>query len=254
MAIVEVKDLIEAGVHYGHRASRWNPKMKPYIYGRSGLIHIIDLRETLRGLLRAYRFLVKTASEGKIILFVGTKRQAREIIEREAIRCGMPFVSERWLGGTLTNFKTIRSRLQRLEELEEMERNGQLQTYSKKMIASLLREKRKIERNLRGIRTMERLPDALVIVDPVREHTAVAEARRMGIVSVALIDTDGDPDLVDLPIPGNDDSIRSIDLIVSKLAQAVLEGKASLPPEFREKVEANSAPASVEPVPVQGAS
>lgn len=247
MAIVQVKELIDAGVHYGHRASRWNPKMKPYIYGRSGLIHIIDLRETLRGLLRAYRFLVKTASEGKLVLFVGTKRQAREIIEREANRCGMPFVNERWLGGTLTNFKTIRSRLKRLEELEELERTGQIFTYSKKMISSLLREKRKIERNLRGIRNLERLPDALVIVDPTREHTAVAEARKVGVITVALIDTDGDPDLVDLPIPGNDDSIRSIELIVSKLAQAILEGKASLPPEFREKAEV--APPPVEPVP-----
>ncbi|MCS7016313.1 MAG: 30S ribosomal protein S2 [Gemmatales bacterium] len=253
MPIIQVRELIDAGVHFGHRASRWNPKMKPYIYGRSGLIHIIDLRETLRGLLRAYRFLVKTASEGKSVLFVGTKRQARDIIEREAIRCGMPYVSERWLGGTLTNFKTIRSRLKRLEELEEMERNGQLFTYSKKMISSLLREKRKIERNLRGIRTMERLPDALVIVDPVREHTAVAEARRMGIVSIALIDTDGDPDLVDLPIPGNDDSIRSIELIVRKLAEAVLEGKASLPPELREQAPEMPTPISVEPVPVEAA-
>jgi small subunit ribosomal protein S2 len=258
VAIVQVKELIDAGVHYGHRASRWNPKMKPYIYGRSGLIHIIDLRETLKGLLRAYRFLVKTASEGKLVLFVGTKRQAREIIEREATRCGMPFVNERWLGGTLTNFKTIRSRLKRLEELEELERSGQIFTYSKKMISSLLREKRKIERNLRGIRTMERLPDALVIVDPTREHTAVAEARKVGVITVALIDTDGDPDLVDLPIPGNDDSIRSIELIVGKLSQAILEGKASLPPEFREKAEAAPQPELVAPpiesVPVEAAS
>ena len=229
MAIVQVKDLIEAGVHFGHRASRWNPKMRPYIYGKRNLIHIIDLRETVRGLLRAYRYLAKVASQGSLVLFVGTKRQAREAIEREAQRCGMPYVSERWLGGTLTNFRTIRSRLQRLQELEDLEANGQIHTFSKKMISSLTRERKKIARNLQGIREMNRLPDALVVVDPRREHIAVKEAQRMGVATVALIDTDSDPDTVDLPIPGNDDSIRSIELILAKLADAVLEGRAALP-------------------------
>jgi small subunit ribosomal protein S2 len=263
VAIVQVTDLIEAGVHFGHRASRWNPKMRPYIYGKRNLIHIIDLRETVRGLLRAHRYLAKVASAGSLVLFVGTKRQAKETIEREAARCGMPFVSERWLGGTLTNYRTIRDRLKRLQELETMwlsahenpakvhlptymkgmlNESGKLELskapetaairgYSKKMVATLNRELMKIQRNLSGIRDMNRLPDALVVVDPKREHIAVKEAQRMGVATVALIDTDSDPDVVDLPIPGNDDSIRSIELILSKLADAVLEGKAALPPD-----------------------
>ncbi len=263
MAIVQVKDLIEAGVHFGHRASRWNPKMRPYIYGKRNLIHIIDLRETVRGMLRAYRYLAKVASNGSLVLFVGTKRQAKETIEREAARCGMPFVSERWLGGTLTNYKTIRDRLKRLQELEGLwlpanenpakvdmpaymksmlNESGKLdfvkapdtaaiRGYSKKMVATLNRELTKIHRNLEGIRHMNRLPDALVVVGPNREHIAVKEAQRMSVTTLALIDTDSDPDTVDLPIPGNDDSIRSIELVVSKLADAVLEGKAAAPAE-----------------------
>jgi small subunit ribosomal protein S2 len=258
-----VKDLIEAGVHFGHRASRWNPKMRPYIYGKRNLIHIIDLRETVRGLLRAYRFLAQVASRGSLVLFVGTKRQAQETIEREAGRCRMPYVSERWLGGTLTNYRTIRDRLKRLNELEQLwlpagekadkldiltymrsmhNESGKLELskapetaairgYSKKMVATLNRELTKITRNLQGIREMNRLPDAMVVVDPHREEIAVKEAQRMGVTTVALIDTDSDPDMVDLPIPGNDDSIRSIELMLAKLADGVLEGRASLPPE-----------------------
>ena len=263
MAIVQVKDLIEAGVHFGHRASRWNPKMRPYIYGKRNLIHIIDLRETVRGLLRAHRYLSKVASNNSLVLFVGTKRQAKEAIEREAVRCNMPFVSERWLGGTLTNHRTIRDRLKRLQELEalwmlpgEKQGKGDIQTYmhsmlndsgklelskapetagirgySKKMVATLNRELSKIQRNLSGVREMNRLPDAMVVVDPKREHIAVKEAQRMGVAVVALIDTDSDPDTVDLPIPGNDDSIRSIELVLSRLADSVLEGRAALPPD-----------------------
>ena len=263
MAIVQVQELIESGVHFGHRASRWNPKMRPFIYGKRNLIHIIDLRETVRGLLRAYRFLAKVASRGSLVLFVGTKRQAKEAIEREAKRCGMPYVSERWLGGTLTNYRTIRERLKRLQELEGMwlphgEKPGQrdmadymktmmnesgkldlakapenasIRTHSKKMVAQLSRELSKISRNLQGIREMNRLPDAMVVIDPKREDIAVKEAQRMGVSTVALIDTDSDPDTVDLPIPGNDDSIRSIELMLAKLADAVLEGRASIPPE-----------------------
>jgi small subunit ribosomal protein S2 len=261
VAIVQVKDLIEAGVHFGHRASRWNPKMRPYIYGKRNLIHIIDLRETVRGLLRAHRYLAKVASNGSLVLFVGTKRQGKEAIEREAARCGMPFVSERWLGGTLTNYRTIRERLKRLQELEALwlpagenparvdvpaymkgmlNESGKLDPtkapptseihrYSKKMVSQLNRELQKIQRNLSGIREMNRLPDAMVVVDPHREHIAVKEAQRMGVTTVSLIDTDSDPDEVDLPIPGNDDSIRSIELMLAKLADAVLEGKAALP-------------------------
>ena len=227
MATVLVKDLIEAGVHFGHRASRWNPKMRPYIYARRNLIHIIDVRETIRGLLRARRYLQRIASGGSLVLFVGTKRQASDTIEQQSLRCGMPYVSDRWLGGTLTNFRTIRSRLGRLEELESIRSGNEIETYSKKMQSALNREYRKMYRNLNGIRTMNRLPECLVIIDPRKEKNAVYEAQKLGISTVALIDTDCDPDEIDLPIPGNDDSIRSIELIVQLLADAVLAGKAA---------------------------
>jgi small subunit ribosomal protein S2 len=230
VAIV-VKDLIDAGVHFGHRASRWNPKMKPYIYGKRNMIHIIDLKETVRGLLRGSKFFHRVASQNGLILFVGTKRQASETIVEEANRCGMPYVTERWLGGTLTNFRTIRSRLERLEELESILDGEQALSYSKKMISTLTRERKKIDRNLSGIRHMTRLPEALMIVDPHREHIAVAEARKLGIKVVALLDTDCDPDQIDLPIPGNDDSMRSIELIIRRLADSILEGKSVAPPE-----------------------
>ena len=225
MTTVRVKDLIEAGVHFGHRASRWNPKMRPYIYGRRNLIHVIDVRETIRGLLRARKYLEQVAGGGSLVLFVGTKRQASETIEQQAARCGMPFVADRWLGGTLTNFRTIRSRLTRLDELESLRASDQISAYSKKMQSALAREHRKMFRNLNGIRTMNRLPECLVVVDPRKEKNAVREAKKLGITTVALIDTDCDPDVVDLPIPGNDDSIRSIELITSHLADAVLAGK-----------------------------
>ena len=227
MATVLVKDLIEAGVHFGHRASRWNPKMRPYIYARRNLIHIIDVRETIRGLLRARKYLQRIAAAGGLILFVGTKRQASDTIEQQSTRSGMPFVSDRWLGGTLTNFRTIRSRLGRLEELESILQGEQIATYSKKMQSARNREYRKMFRNLNGIRSMSRLPECLVIIDPRKEKNAVKEARKLGITTVALIDTDCNPDDVDLPIPGNDDSIRSIELIMALLADAVLAGKAS---------------------------
>jgi small subunit ribosomal protein S2 len=227
LATVLVKDLIESGVHFGHRASRWNPKMRPYIYARRNLIHIIDVRETIRGLLRARKYLQKVASQGSLILFVGTKRQASDSIDQQGTRCGMPFVSDRWLGGTLTNFRTIRSRLTRLEELEAIRAGEELATYSKKMQSALSREYRKMYRNLNGMRTMNRLPECLVVIDPRKEKNAVKEARKLGITTVALIDTDCDPDDIDLPIPGNDDSIRSIELIVRLLADAVLAGRAA---------------------------
>jgi small subunit ribosomal protein S2 len=230
VAIV-VKDLIDAGVHFGHRASRWNPKMKPYIYAKRNLIHIIDLKETVRGLLRASKFFHRVAAANGLILFVGTKRQAAETIVEEATRCGMPYVTERWLGGALTNFRTIRSRLERLDELESILDGEQAASYSKKMISTLTRERTKIDRNLSGIRSMTRLPEALMVVDPHREHIAVQEARKLGIKVVALLDTDCDPDLVDLPIPGNDDSMRSIDLVLKRLADAIIEGKNAAPPE-----------------------
>jgi len=222
-----VQELIEAGVHFGHRASRWNPKMRPYIYGRRNLIHIIDVRETIRGLIRAKKYLNQLAANGSPILFVGSKRQASEAIEREGIRCGMPYVNDRWLGGTLTNFRTIRSRLTRLEELEKLINSEEFGAYSKKAQSALKREYRKMYRNLNGIRTMSRLPECLIIFDPKKERNAVREAQKMGITTMALIDTDCDPDQVDLPIPGNDDSIRSIELISKQLADAIIEGRGT---------------------------
>ena len=241
-----IKELIEAGVHFGHRASRWNPKMRPYIYGRQKMVHIIDVRETVRGLLRARKYLGQITSQGSLVLFVGTKRQAGDAIQREAERCGMPYVNDRWLGGALTNFRTIRSRLSRLEELEEIRAGDQINTYSKKMQSALNREFRKMYRNLNGIRTMNRLPECLVIIDPKKERNAVREALKMGITTVSLIDTDCNPDLVDLPIPGNDDSIRSIEMITKILADAVLAGKIDTAKDEQQKAE-GAEPVAVEP-------
>jgi small subunit ribosomal protein S2 len=232
-----VQQLIEAGVHFGHRASRWNPKMRPYIFAKQNQIHIVDVRETIRGLLRARKYLKQVASAGSTILFVGTKRQATESVEREALRCGMPYVSERWLGGTLTNFRTIRNRLSRLEEVEKIRNSEEIGAYSKKMQSALAREFRKMHRNLNGMRTMTRLPECLVVIDPKKERNAVKEAPKLGIATVALIDTDSDPDTVDLPIPGNDDSIRSIELIVRQLADAVLEGRNTVADVEQQKSE-----------------
>src|ERR1700760_4071330 len=205
--------------------------MKPYIYGKRNLIHIIDLKETVRGLLRASKYFNRVASANGLILFVGTKRQAAETIVEECNRGGMPSVTESRRGGTLTNFRTIRSRLERLEELETILDGEQALSYGKKMISTLTRERKKIERNLAGIRNMTRLPEALLIIDPHREHNAVKEARKLGIKVVALLDTDCDPDEVDLPIPGNDDSMRSIELVIKRLADAIAEGKLAAPPE-----------------------
>jgi small subunit ribosomal protein S2 len=204
-------------------------EMAPYIYARKNLIHIIDIRETVRGLLRAGKYLTQVAGGGSLVLFVGTKRQASEAVETEAVRCGMPFVSERWLGGCLTNFRTVRSRLGRLEELEALRSSEELGNYSKKMQSALNREYRKMFRNLNGCRAMNRIPECLVIVDPKKEKNAVREARKLGITTVALIDTDCDPDDIDLPIPGNDDGIRSIELILRHLSDAVLAGRGVVP-------------------------
>ena len=239
MATVLVRELIEAGVHFGHRASRWNPKMRPYVYTRQNLIHIIDVRETIRGLLRARKYLQRVAAGGSLVLFVGTKRQATETIERQATRCGMPFISERWLGGTLTNFRTIRSRLGRLEELEALRESDEIASYSKKMQSALNREYRKMYRNLNGMRAMNRMPECLVIVDPRKEKNAVREAQKLGITTVALIDTDCNPDEVDLPVPGNDDGIRSIELITQLLADAVLAGKSAADEAKLQQAEGN---------------
>ncbi len=228
METVSVNKLIEAGVHFGCRVSRWNPKMAPYIYGRRSLIHIIDLRETLRGILRAQNVLYHLAAEGSSILWVGTKRQVKGVIAEVGERTGMPIVTERWIGGTLTNYSVIRSRLRRLEELEKVEEdpNAGLQ-YSKKVLASLRRERRKITRNLGGIREMNGIPGAMIVVDPAREYNAVREARKMGLIVIGLLDTDCDPSQVDIVIPGNDDALKAVRLLIEQLAEAVEEGGAN---------------------------
>jgi small subunit ribosomal protein S2 len=220
-----VQDLIESGIHFGQRTSGWNPKMKPFIYGKRQSIHVIDIRETVKGLLLAKKFISKTVADGKDVCFVGTKRQAKEVIEQRVPGCGMHYVTERWLGGTLTNFRTIRSRLKRLEELEAIEANDNFASYSKKMESQLRREMKKIKRNLDGLRNMHKLPGVMVVVDTKREMNALREARKLGIPTICLIDTDGDPDLADIAIPGNDDSMRAIDVILRELCAAVSEGK-----------------------------
>jgi small subunit ribosomal protein S2 len=224
LPIVTVQELIDAGVHFGHRTSRWNPKMKPYLQGKRNSIHIIDLKSTVRGLVLGSHFLRNASREGYQILFVGTKRGAKTVIREEAQRCNMPFVTERWLGGTLTNFDTIRVRLQRLEELENIEKSGEINAMSKKELSAYNREKRKLLKNLEGIRTMTNLPGALVVVDPRREHIAVREANRVGIPIVALVDTDSDPDPIDIPIPANDDAMRSVSVLIKRLADSCVEG------------------------------
>ncbi|MDX9910931.1 MAG: 30S ribosomal protein S2 [Phycisphaerales bacterium] len=227
MANPLVQDLIEAGIHFGQRASNWNPKMSPFIYGKRNGIHIIDIKETVKGLLIAKKFVTSTVSSGKDVCFVGTKRQAKDVLIQRVGDAKMHYVTERWLGGTLTNFRTIRQRLKRLEELEAIEQADNFASYSKKMESQLRRELRKIKRNLEGIRNMERLPGALVIIDVRRELTALKEAKKLGIPTVCLIDTDGDPDLADIAIPGNDDSMRSIDVIVRELCLAIADGRQS---------------------------
>jgi small subunit ribosomal protein S2 len=228
METVQVSQLIEAGVHFGCRVSRWNPKMAPYIYGRRSLIHIIDLRETMRGILRAQNVLYHLAAEGSSILWVGTKRQVKGVIGEVGERTGMPIVTERWIGGTLTNYSVIRSRLRRLEELEKVEEDPLAQAqYSKKVLASLRRERRKIMRNLGGIREMNGIPGAMVVVDPAREYNAVREARKMGLIVIGLLDTDCDPSQVDIVIPGNDDALKAVRLLIEQLAEAVEEGGAN---------------------------
>ncbi|HHX50781.1 MAG TPA: 30S ribosomal protein S2 [Clostridia bacterium] len=223
MAIISMKQLLEAGVHFGHQTRRWNPKMAPYIFTERNGIYIIDLQKTVRKVEEAYNFVRDLVSEGKSILFVGTKKQAQESIREEAERCGMFYVNERWLGGMLTNFQTIRLRINRLHELNRMEEEGRLSLLPKKEAAQLLGERDKLQRFLGGIKDMKELPGALYIVDPRKERIALAEARRLGIPVLAIVDTNCDPDEVDYVIPGNDDAIRAVRLLTSKMADAVLE-------------------------------
>ena len=221
------KELVEAGVIFGQRRSNWNPKMKPYIFATKNGVSIIDIKETIKGLLLAKKFIAKTVASGKDVCFVGTKRQARGSVEQYCAECKMPYVTERWLGGTLTNFRTIRERLRRLEELEGLGETGQIRNYSKKMESQLAREQKKIFRNLNGLRSMTKLPGAVVVVDTTRELNALNEAKALGIPTICLIDTDGNPDLADIPIPGNDDSMRSIEIIIRELCAAASEGRGT---------------------------
>jgi len=223
------RELINAGVHFGHGVSRWNPKMAPFIFTKRGNIHIIDVKKTLAGLLIAKKLLAEIVSSGKDVVFVGTKRQAQKAVESAAEKCEMHYVSERWLGGMLTNFRTIRSQLQRLQELEAMQGDGTLESESKKRASRLKREMRKIKANLEGVRKMSRLPGVVVVVDARKEYLALREAKKLGITTIGVIDTDSDPDTVDVAIPANDDSTKAIDLILNELADAVAIGKTMVP-------------------------
>ena len=236
MAVVSMKQLLEAGVHFGHQTRRWNPKMAQYIFTERNGIYIIDLQKTVRKIDEAYMFVRDLAMEGKSLLFVGTKKQAQESIEVEAKRCGMFYVNNRWLGGMLTNFKTIQTRIKRLNDIDKMEATGQFDVLPKKEVIQLKAEREKLEMNIGGIREMKKLPGALFVVDPRKEHIAVTEARILNIPIVAIVDTNCDPDEIDYVIPGNDDAIRAVKLIAGKMADAVLEGKQGV--QSAETVEA----------------
>ena len=225
MSVISMKQLLEAGVHFGHQTRRWNPKMKKYIFTERSGIYIIDLQKTVKKLEEAYFFMRDVAAEGKDILFVGTKKQAQESIESEAKRCGQYYVSNRWLGGMLTNFKTMRSRVAKLNEIDKLEETGDINLLPKKEIIKLMGEKEKLEKNLGGIKDLTSIPGAIFIVDPRKERIAVAEAKTLGIPIIAIVDTNCDPDEIDYPIPGNDDAIRAVKLIAGAMADAVLEGR-----------------------------
>ena len=237
MSVVSMKQLLEAGVHFGHQTRRWNPKMAKYIFTERNGIYIIDLQKTVKKAEEAYNFVRSVAEEGKSILFVGTKKQAQEAIKEEAIKADMYYVNERWLGGMMTNFKTIQTRVKRLKELETMAEDGTFDVLTKKEVLGLRHEMEKLEKYLGGIKDMKELPGALFIVDPRKERIAVAEARKLNIPIVAIIDTNCDPDEIDYPIPGNDDAIRAVKLLTGKIADAVIEGRQG---------QSNEAPAEAE--------
>ena len=241
MAVISMKQLLEAGVHFGHQTRRWNPKMAPYIFTERNGIYIIDLQKTVKKVDEAYDFLRSVAEEGKSILFVGTKKQAQEAVKEEALKSGMFYVNERWLGGMMTNFATIRKSINRLKELEAMEEDGTFEVLSKKEVLALKREQEKLEKSLGGIKDMEELPGALFIVDPRKERIAVAEAKKLNIPIVAIVDTNCDPDEIDYVIPGNDDAIRAVKLIVSKMADAVVEANQGVAGEEEYVEEAEEA-------------
>ena len=225
MSVISMKQLLEAGVHFGHQTRRWNPKMKQYIFTERNGIHIIDLQMTVKKIEEAYYFIRDLAAQDKTILFVGTKKQAQESIEQEAKRCEMFYVNQRWLGGMLTNFKTIQTRIARLKRIEQMEETGEFDLLPKKEVIAIKAEQEKLIKNIGGIKEMKKLPGALFVVDTRKEHIAISEARKLGIPIVATVDTNCDPDEVDYPIPANDDAIRAVRLITAKMADAVLEGK-----------------------------
>ena len=225
MAVVTLRELLDAGAHFGHQASRWNPKMFPYIYAEQNGIHVIDLVQTSRLLTHAYTYLKKSSAEQKQILFVGTKRQASSIIVQEAKRCGACYIDHRWLGGTLTNWNTVQTRVGYLKELDKREETGELDKLPKKEAALLRREHDKLRQNLGGLRELKQIPDVVIVVDPKRENTAVLECKKLGIPIIAILDTNCDPNVIDIPIPANDDAVRSIELILSTLANGILSGK-----------------------------
>ena len=225
MAVISMKQLLEAGVHFGHQTRRWNPKMAPYIFTERNGIYIIDLQKTVKKVDEAYDFLRSVAEEGKSILFVGTKKQAQEAVKEEALKSGMFYVNERWLGGMMTNFATIRKSINRLKELEAMEEDGTFEVLPKKEVALLNKQRARLEKFLGGIEDMPRIPDVMYVVDPHKEQIAVKEAKKLGIPVVAMVDTNADPDDIDVIIPANDDAIRAVKLITSKLADAVIEGR-----------------------------
>ena len=224
MAVISMKQLLEAGVHFGHQTRRWNPKMAKYIFTERNGIYIIDLQKTVRKVDEAFNFIRSVAQEGKKVLFVGTKKQAQEAVKEEAVRAGMFYVNERWLGGMLTNFQTIQKRIKRLKQLEQMEQDGTFEVLTKKEVLALRHEMDRLEKFLGGIKEMNRLPGALYVVDPRKERIAVAEARKLGIPIVAIVDTNCDPDEIDYVIPGNDDAIRAVRLLTGRMADAVIEG------------------------------
>lgn len=225
MSVISMKQLLEAGVHFGHQTRRWNPKMAPYIYTERNGIHIIDLQKTVGLVDEAYKAIFDIVAQGGTILFVGTKKQASETIAEEATRCGMYYVNERWLGGMLTNFRTIRSRIERLKKIEKMSEDGTFDLLPKKEVANLKKEQEKLTKNLGGIKDMDRIPDAVFVVDPKKEALCVKEANSLGLTVIGIADTNCDPDELDYVIPGNDDAIRAVKLIVSKMADAVIEAK-----------------------------
>ncbi|MBI4610855.1 MAG: 30S ribosomal protein S2 [Candidatus Rokubacteria bacterium] len=247
MASLTMKELLEAGVHFGHQTKRWNPKMQKYIFGERNGIYIIDLQKTLKKFREAYAFVRDLAAGGGAVLFVGTKKQAQDTVYEEATRCGMFYVNRRWLGGTLTNFATIRKSIGRLKKLEEMSASGEYESLPKKEVLGLERERQKLEKALAGIKEVDRLPAAVFVVDPRKEKIAVAEAQRLAIPIVAIVDTNCDPTGIDYPIPGNDDAIRAVRLITSRIADAIIEGRGTLAKEEPEEAAPEATEAELAP-------